>query len=112
MNSSMFDCADCGINTKDNNEYYMVKSPIWFQAISAEPVTSFGVLLCIGCLEKRLNRKLTVEDFANVPCNLDKDHFHKSERLKDRLKGYKYNPLLESDVWGPFEMREHNVWRY
>ena len=51
-------CKDCGVNTKDS-EFYMVCDKIWEQVQGGEDY------LCIGCLEKRLGRKLTRSDFLD-----------------------------------------------
>src|SRR5215831_5261097 len=76
-------CVDCGINTApgipdveeairqleargryparvdDQSEVYMVRDHVWNKA-GMEP---FGGCLCIGCLERRLGRKLKPKDF-------------------------------------------------
>ena len=56
-------CVDCGKNTFQTDDYYMVKQWIW---------EKFGVghgMLCIGCLEKRMGRKLTKDDLTDCPLN-------------------------------------------
>jgi hypothetical protein len=108
MNDPVFVCADCGVNTADINEYYMLKSPVWYEAVNASPVVPFKVLMCIGCVENRIGRKLKPNDFANVRLN-HPDIRVKSERLKDRLGNY--IPSLKGDcgVWGWEEMAENNV---
>jgi hypothetical protein len=73
-----FNCKDCGINTLYSEEYYMVKDSIW---------KTYGVnrgMLCIGCLETRLGRTLTANDFSDVPINQPFIN-GKSERLLRRL---------------------------
>jgi hypothetical protein len=77
-------CIDCGFNTAPGNptrvevelafmdgqdgipfhyssgcEIYMVKDKIW-RAAGMEP---YGGCLCIGCLEKRIGRRLRPKDF-------------------------------------------------
>ena len=74
----LFDCRDCGTNTDDIGEYYMVKDKIWKTALNG---SSKG-MLCIGCLEDRLGRILTYKDFINYPINNNPNH---SDRLKSRL---------------------------
>jgi len=54
-------CAECGI---EGREDYMVKNSIWNESGSKR-----GEVLHLRCLEKRLGRLLTVEDFTEVPCN-------------------------------------------
>lgn len=53
-------CAICG---DEDIDYYMVKNEIWEQ---------FGVktrMMCIPCLEEKIGRKLTAEDFTDAPVN-------------------------------------------
>jgi hypothetical protein len=45
-------------------------------------------MLCIGCLEKRLNRELNRYDFILAPINEIYDGSKKSNRLIDRLRRY------------------------
>lgn len=76
-----FVCVDCAVNTHHNDEYYMVHDHVWGQEAGMEP---HGGMLCIGCLEARILRRLTKDDFTDAPVNFI---FPQSERLKDRLKG-------------------------
>ncbi len=77
-------CDDCGVETNhnltDNAEWYMVKDIIWVKTGNAR-------YLCIGCLEKRLGRRLVYSDFKSVLVNLLPERFCQSERLRDRLRG-------------------------
>lgn len=72
-------CMDCGCGTR--SEYYHVHDRVWVQANPA-----IDGMLCIGCLESRLGRQVTREDFSDAPINVDSawawDH---SARLRDRL---------------------------
>jgi hypothetical protein len=43
----------------------MVHDAVW-KAAGMEP---YGGVLCIGCLEERLGRHLTADDFMDVPLN-------------------------------------------
>ena len=78
----MFDCLDCGTDTgtDENCEYYMVHEELW---VKAHPEVEG--MLCIGCLEKRIDRKLTAFDFIDAPIN--RGIFPQSIRLKRRLAG-------------------------
>ena len=69
-------CDDCKVNTQ--REYYMVWDGIWEEFGCGEG------LLCVGCLEARLGRKLDKYDFNKYPIN-DVNLWDKSDRLKDRL---------------------------
>jgi len=70
-------CWDCNVLTED--EYYMLYDELW---------DSLGIgrhrILCIGCAEIRLGRRLVPADFTDCPVNrwlpLDR-----SPRLRDRL---------------------------
>lgn len=64
LDGSMLDipCIDCG---EKDIEYYMVTDKVWKKAGFE---TSKGII-CIDCIEKRLSRKLTKDDFKNVPLN-------------------------------------------
>ena len=76
-----FACLDCGVDTARIDEYYIVTSQVW---LSANPVKAG--MLCIGCLEGRLGRNLTPEDFIDCPLNTDHAGWNrKSERLLERL---------------------------
>jgi len=77
-----FPCMDCEINTLAVSEYYMVKSPVWRQV-----VPDGRGFLCIGCLETRLGRQLTLTDFTDAPVN-DPECLQcgpRSDRFLDRL---------------------------
>jgi hypothetical protein len=82
-------CIDCGVNTApgllgrtdlekafvgndsveqevgETTEIYTVRDAVWKKAGMEE----YGGCLCIGCLEKRLGRKLKPKDFPNDPLN-------------------------------------------
>ena len=74
-----FYCLDCNIHTGESDEYYMVIDEVWLLANPAD-----HGMLCIGCLENRLQRELVPSDFTDYPVNSD---FNKSDRLRKRL-GY------------------------
>lgn len=75
----MFMCRDCHVNTNDIDEYYMVNNSIWKLVC---PDNNPATLLCIGCLENSLGRKLMSTDFTEAPINYIG---LKSKRLADRL---------------------------
>jgi len=77
----MFKCVDCKVDTHKIHEYYMVKPEIW----SESGMKYHDGMLCIGCLENRLHRKLIRDDFdLTLPINTISWN-KTSERLKDRL---------------------------
>lgn len=74
----VFECLDCHVNTHEIKEYYMLHDDIW-----AAVHPSLDGMLCIGCVEARLGRTLTPNDF--LPCPLNTALSRKSERLWSRL---------------------------
>lgn len=60
MGNGNFLCLDCGVDTNKIDEYYMVKGHVWTQAMGDKP----DGMLCIGCLEKRIGRRLQLQDFT------------------------------------------------
>lgn len=75
-------CLDCGVSCAEDgvNEYYMVQAAVWREAHPKR-----RGMLCIGCLETRLGRRLKPEDFTSAPINSIKE-WH-SERLRSRIEG-------------------------
>lgn len=73
-----FICLDCKVNTLHIDEYYMVTDELWAAANKKK-----RGMLCIGCLEARLGRELTAEDFPPLPIN--RGVFYMSDRLKARI---------------------------
>jgi hypothetical protein len=80
-------CKDCGMDTepwpphRGTQEHYMVKDEVW-QAAGMPPgksggddglATVGGGILCIGCIEKRLGRLLTIDDFTPITHSLLKE---------------------------------------
>jgi len=99
-------CVDCGFDTNPgapprelaeflthrdgeyalaitpDSELYVVKNSVW----KLDGMKPYGGCLCIGCLERRIGRKLKRKDFVlNHAFNLP--GLPRSERLRDRL-GY------------------------
>lgn len=77
----MFHCEDCGECTHCIGEYYMVEDEVWYSAITAR---SKPDMLCLGCLEQRIGRLLTKDDFSDAPLN-SLPYWTRSERFKLRL---------------------------
>jgi hypothetical protein len=77
-----FDCHDCGADTsiRGIQEHYMVLEQTW------RKVAKRNETLCIGCLEKRLGRRLKPADFWYYPVNYD-GQFPQSQRLQSRIYG-------------------------
>jgi hypothetical protein len=73
-----FACIDCG---SDFDEWYMVEDAVW----AASGLAPDGGKLCIGCLERRLGRKLKRDDFKSNLLNCKTGDWE-SLRLRDRLR--------------------------
>lgn len=87
-----FECMVCRCDT--STEYYMVHDHLWRIAIDGLPDRVLkmhrgriygGSFLCIGCIEKRLDRKLTAADFSPALCNSNRDWYKNTDRLLNRL---------------------------
>jgi len=74
-----FLCLDCGIDTGKISEFYFINTQLW---LSVMP--SIHVMACVGCLEKRLGRKLQLCDFTDCYINDPKKNAM-SIRLQERL---------------------------
>ena len=77
-----FICIDCSVMTM-GYEYYMVTDKVWLKANPKEKG-----MLCIGCLEERLGRKLKNKDFTKCLLNMNialGADYSNSERLLDRI---------------------------
>jgi hypothetical protein len=80
-------CADCGVGTISIGECFMVEDRVWERAWAGRRRAWHGnvpgqEILCVGCLEARIGRRLTARDFA---CDIGPSF---SERLRDRLKSH------------------------
>ena len=60
-----FLCIDCSCDTLDGQEYYMLTDATWAKT----GLGPSGGMLCIGCCEKRIKRRLIAADFPNYPIN-------------------------------------------
>ncbi|QFG12256.1 Hypothetical Protein OBI_RACECAR_152 [Arthrobacter phage Racecar] len=87
-NFKEFECMDCPVNTHYIHEYYMVQFDLWYSV-----VPSGEGMLCIGCLEDRLGRELTTEDFIEAPVNYG--IFGMSDRFRARA-GKKFTDHIET----------------
>jgi hypothetical protein len=71
-------CMGCGVNALEIGEYYMLNPRIWEDQLGLYWQDN----LCIGCLEKRLGRKVSLSDMCGIPRY--EFMFPLSERLLDR----------------------------
>lgn len=76
--STVHRCKDCGLKSNETCEFYFLHNDIWFSiALQNED-------LCIGCVEDRLGRTLTKDDFTS--CYINSPMWGvKSSRLLNRL---------------------------
>jgi hypothetical protein len=75
-----FLCLDCKKDTGKLGEFYFISTELWLSIVG-----SVQGMLCIGCLEIRLGRKLNSKDF--IECFINDPMFgQKSSRLMERLK--------------------------
>lgn len=77
---SRFLCEGCGNDTGKLKEFYFVHTDLWLRAMP-----TVNGMLCIGCLEDRLGRKLLAADFTDASINSLRHGSGKSERLVARL---------------------------
>jgi hypothetical protein len=71
-------CMDCGVNLDAIDEDVMLVDDVWLAAVPTETG-----MLCIGCLEKRLGRKLRRDDFTRHSQSAADEGMPVSDRLKD-----------------------------
>jgi hypothetical protein len=74
-------CIDCGVDTDAINENYMIHDELW----RAENPAEAG-MLCVGCCERRLRRKLCRKDFRLYALSAFDGGMPVSARLKSRMK--------------------------
>jgi hypothetical protein len=91
-------CADCGLGTNTANEWYMVNDAVWQQAWAGRLKPHHALpgqqILCIGCLEARIGRRLWGADFPDVPVNDFLGEWYKSDRLLDRMGADKIQTMF------------------
>jgi hypothetical protein len=71
-------CGDCLVDVIEIGERYMVHDAVW-------PIEPDGGVLCVGCLEKRIGRRLNARDFTD--CLGNRGAWPQSERLRSRMTG-------------------------
>jgi hypothetical protein len=80
MGRNRFLCLDCQLDTGQANEYFMLRDDVW----ALTGLSSQDGMLCIGCIERRIGRRLERADFAAVKMNHPKV-FPMSQRLLERI---------------------------
>lgn len=79
MKRSKFLCIDCKVDTSRIGEFYFISTALWVEAVG-----SIQGMLCVGCLERRIGRKLCASDFTDAYINRT-SWGSKSKRLLSRL---------------------------
>ncbi len=59
MQLNGFNCMDCGKDTYQSREYYMLRNDVWRRICPDD----YKGMLCLVCVEKRLGRALVLSDF-------------------------------------------------
>jgi hypothetical protein len=77
-------CADCGVDTVDIGEYYMLHDEVW-SATGMPTKPDLRSYLCVGCVEGRVGRILSRADFTDAPLNTTWPPANRSGRLINRL---------------------------
>ncbi len=72
-------CLDCRENTSKMKEHYFVRTALWMDAVGQE-----SGMLCVGCLEARMGRTLTPDDFTDAHINNPRKNAM-SDRLRRRI---------------------------
>lgn len=80
MSRRKFLCLDCRVDTGKIYEHYMLVDTTWLRVVDS----AVG-MLCVGCIEIRLGRKLTAADFNDSYLNKSKK-FIRSARLLERMR--------------------------
>jgi hypothetical protein len=93
-------CSDCNVNVLEIGEYYMAHPKIWDDELGL----GWKDNLCIGCLERRLGRRVSLKNWdLGWPLRYEW-MFPESERLMDRYgcvkddKGKWWHESHESNV--------------
>lgn len=74
-------CLDCKQDTGKMHEHYFVRLPLWLSAVGSKTG-----MLCVGCLEGRIGRSLTPQDFTDAHINNPR-LCPMSDRLRSRIQG-------------------------
>ena len=62
MNNRNWLCMDCGKNTLESPDYYMLRNRLWRMLVSRNQRHG---MLCLACVEQRLGRSLIPDDFRS-----------------------------------------------
>jgi hypothetical protein len=90
-------CLDCRMHMRGSGEYYVVTDKVWKEAVGMSRKADKSEL-CIGCLESRLGRQLTRDDFTACDVNYDVRFWPKSDRLFSRMFGEEWRDITSTAV--------------
>ena len=77
-------CYDCGHDCAYMGERFMLHDDVWWSLLDRGEAYTAGAMLCVGCVEQRLGRRLTSSDF--LPCPLNHGGgYARSLRLRHRM---------------------------
>lgn len=80
MSRAKWLCLDCKVDTGKIYEHYFINTDTWLSVVGSKKG-----MVCVGCLEKRLGRKLVSSDFPKVTINDPKYAKNMSLRLLSRI---------------------------
>mgnify|MGYP001002757325 CR=1 FL=1 len=89
MKTVNWNCEDCGKNTDNGTDYYMVEDDIWAKYGPDDKKD----LLCISCLERRMGRPLEGLDIKLCHLTVDMNTYTRHILMKDSA----YSSLFEKD---------------
>ena len=101
-----FKCIDCGIDTLRLGEYpYTVHDGLWSQA----KMRPDGGMLCVGCLETRIGRRLCSADFDGA--SHARVRYESQERDLAQLLALTGTPesVLRNRMFGIFRMQSQRL---
>src|SRR3954454_12328651 len=76
-------CTDCHVCCYEIGEFpFALEDGVWLSTCPSDP----EVVLCVGCVERRLGRELEMVDFADNPATYLSGQ---SERLRNRLSRHR-----------------------
>lgn len=93
-------CQDCGHDTYLMRELYMLHHDLWDMMLLE---TGSAHMLCIGCVENRLGRRLVPRDFLSCPLNESPKYKPRSLRLRQRMG------MIEEQRWSTDGDRDDEI---
>lgn len=102
-------CVDCDVDTSVTGEYYSVQDEVWL----ATGLDTRSGMLCVGCLENRIGRRLEWSDFTEFPINCvkgEEPNGDKSERLRDRMCNDEGWSMADLNLWSKLEPEDKKRW--